>query len=133
MSGHQFLAKLIAQVPPPGVPMVRYAGVFSNAHHLRRRVVPEPELLEEKQLALFTPEGKPWSPLDQGLDDRPRRIAWAKLLARVFAIDVETCSRCGGHLRITAAVMDPDAIAAALRGARAPPAPSPPGQLPLLH
>ena len=83
--------------------MVRCAGAFSTAHHLRKRVVPEPEQVEEKQLAIFTPEGKPWSLL-QGLDDRPRRIAWAKLLARLFAIDVETCPRCGGRLRMTAAV-----------------------------
>ena len=34
------VAKLIALVPPPGVATVRYAGVFSNAHHLRAAVAP---------------------------------------------------------------------------------------------
>ena len=32
-----------------------------------------------------------------------------------MAIGVETCPRCGGRLRMTAVVVDPDAIAAALR------------------
>ena len=40
MSAEQFMAKLIALVPPPGVAMVRYAGVFANAHHLRGAVAP---------------------------------------------------------------------------------------------
>jgi hypothetical protein len=35
----------------------------------------------------------------------------------------------GGPMRIVRAVTDPDAIAADLHGARAPPRPSPPGQL----
>jgi hypothetical protein len=49
----------------------------------------------------------------------------------VFAIDVTTCP-CGGRLKILAAVLDPDEIAVHLHGARAPPRPSPPGQLSLL-
>jgi len=30
----------------------------------------------------------------------PRRIGWASLLARVFAIDVTVCSKCGGRMKI---------------------------------
>ena len=63
---------------------------------------------------------------------RPRRIAWAKLLARVFAIDITRCRKCGGRMRVLEVVSDADAIARILHGARAPPAPPPPGQLLLL-
>ena len=52
---------------------------------------------------------------------RPRRLAWADLLARVFAIDVTVCRRCGGRMRILEVVSDPDDIARVLHGARAPP------------
>jgi hypothetical protein len=62
---------------------------------------------------------------------RPRRIGWAKLLARVFALDTR-CRKCGGRMRVLEVVSDPDAIARILHGARAPPAPPPPGQLLLL-
>jgi len=34
-------------------------------------------------------------------------ITWAKRLKRVFAIDVETCSECGGAVRIIASIEDP--------------------------
>ena len=54
---------------------------------------------------------------------------WASLLARVFAVDVTVCSKCGGKMRILEVVTDPEVIAELLHGARAPPRPSPPGQL----
>ncbi len=56
---------------------------------------------------------------------RPRRLAWAELLRRVFAIDVLACPRCGGRLRLLAAIHSPDATRAILEclglPARAPP------------
>jgi len=39
----------------------------------------------------------------------PRRIGWASLLARVFAIDVTVCSKCGGRMKILEVVTDPAA------------------------
>ena len=62
----------------------------------------------------------------------PGRIRWATLLARVFKVDVSTCPRCQGPMRMLDAVTDPDKIALHLHGARAPPRPSPPEQLSLL-
>jgi len=32
---------------------------------------------------------------------------WAKRLKRVFDIDIETCSECGGDVRIIASIEDP--------------------------
>ncbi len=59
----------------------------------------------------------------------PRRIGWAHLLARVFAVDVTVCSKCGGRMKILEVVTDPGTIAERPHGARAPPRPCPPGQL----
>jgi len=44
----------------------------------------------------------------------------------------ESCRKCGGRMRVLEVVSDLDAIARILHGARAPPAPHPPGQLLLL-
>jgi hypothetical protein len=56
---------------------------------------------------------------------RPRRLAWADLLRRVFAIDVLECPRCGARTRLLAAIHPPDATSAILEcldlPARAPP------------
>ena len=41
----------------------------------------------------------------------PARISWARLLKRVFDIDVEHCPQCGGPLKIIAAIEDPTVIA----------------------
>ena len=52
---------------------------------------------------------------------RPRRIAWAKLLARVFEIDVTKCVQCGGRLAVVEVVKSPERIAMLLGKARGPP------------
>ena len=37
-------------------------------------------------------------------------MTWAQRLKRVFNIDVETCSECGGDVRIIASIEDPAVI-----------------------
>jgi len=56
---------------------------------------------------------------------RLRRIPWAHLLARVFAIDALRCPRCGQPMRILAAIQSPDAIRAILECLDLPPRPPP--------
>jgi len=69
----------------------------------------------------------------------PRHVAmtWARRLKRVFGIEIEACTRCGGKLAIIASIEEPEVIARILahletaaadqfqaelpRGARAPP------------
>jgi len=38
------------------------------------------------------------------LELKKKNIPWAWLLARVFNIDVETCIKCGGKMKIVAAI-----------------------------
>jgi hypothetical protein len=38
-------------------------------------------------------------------------MSWARLLKRVFDIDIEHCPHCGGILKIIAAIEDPAVIA----------------------
>jgi hypothetical protein len=39
------------------------------------------------------------------------RVSWARLLKRVFDIDIEHCLHCGGTLKIITAIEDPAVIA----------------------
>ena len=59
-------------------------------------------------------KGREASPDKQGEEKTPfeRRVAitWAQRLKRVFAIDVETCSECGGDVGIIASIEDPVVI-----------------------
>jgi hypothetical protein len=38
------------------------------------------------------------------------RLSWAKLLKRVFEIDIEHCPSCGGEIKIIAAILAASAI-----------------------
>jgi hypothetical protein len=44
------------------------------------------------------------------LELKKKNVPWARLLARVFNIDVGTCSKCGGKMKIIAAIEDPKVI-----------------------
>ena len=56
---------------------------------------------------------------------RPARISWARLLKRVFEIDLEQCPNCGGEIKIIAVIVDAPVIERILTHlgleARAPP------------
>jgi hypothetical protein len=47
---------------------------------------------------------------DQTPAERRASITWAQRLKRVFNIDIETCSKCGGDVRIIASIEDPAVI-----------------------
>ncbi len=53
------------------------------------------------------------------------RMSWSRLRKRVFDIDIEHCPKCGGRLKIIAAIEDPVVIVSILTHlglpARAPP------------
>jgi hypothetical protein len=124
-----FLRRLAWLVPPPWLNQTRYHGVLAPASKWRKEVVPEPEVkLDLDRHASLAPEAELHDLPPSGL-----RYDWAKLLARVWSIDVTTCPNCDGKVRIIAAIQKPDAIerilshlglpteAPKVRGARAPP------------
>lgn len=96
MTQLELLERLAAIVPRPRVHLTRFAGVFAPHYKHRAMVVPKPKA--------GTPELK--------TDDQPSksRISWARLLKRVFGIDVEICHLCGGQMKIIAAIEDPQVI-----------------------
>jgi hypothetical protein len=66
---------------------------------------------------------------------RPMRPGWAKLLKRVFNLDLEHCPNCGGELKIIAAILERASIEKIVTHlglqARAPPRAPARGQMPL--
>jgi hypothetical protein len=56
---------------------------------------------------------------------REGNYTWAQLMRRVFSVDVLLCDRCGGRMKIIAAIEQPDVIEKILRclglPSRAPP------------
>jgi hypothetical protein len=100
------MEKLAAIIPRPAVNLVSYHGVLAPHARWRPHVVsygrPAPDVNAR--------EREP-SPRTAGT---PGAWTWAALMRRVFDLDVLACPRCGGRLRVIAAVQDPLAVQAIL-------------------
>ena len=99
-----FLARLAALVPSPGVNLTRYHGVYAPNHRLRARIVPGQRGCGAADAA--------------GQDSAvPKHAAmtWAQRLKRVFGIEIESCEHCGGAVKIIASIEDPQVIGRILK------------------
>src|SRR5262245_19887918 len=96
LSPLELLEKLAALVPLPRVHLVRYGGCLAPHSHLREAIIPT-----LRQQGVDEPEASTASP----------RWSWARLLKRVFALDMARCPWCHeGTLRIIAAIMQGEVI-----------------------
>ena len=101
LSPVELLEKLAVLVPLPRVHLVRYGGCLAPHSHLRWAIIPTPRQqgVDEAQTETASPR---WS--------------WARLLKRVFALDMARCPWCQrGALRIIAAIMQGEVIRKILR------------------
>jgi hypothetical protein len=100
LSPLELLEKLAALVPLPHVHLVRYGGCLAPHSHLRGSVIPTPRQqgVDEET----APESPCWS--------------WARLLQRVFALDMGHCPWCQcGTLRLIAVITQGEVIRKILR------------------
>ena len=96
LSPVELLEKLAALVPLPRVHLVRYGGCLASHSHLRGAIIPTP-----RQQGID----------EEATDTRSPRWTWARLLKRVFALDMARCPWCQrGVLRIIAAITHGEVI-----------------------
>jgi hypothetical protein len=103
----ELMARLAALVPPPRMQLTRHHGVSAPHSELRAMATPA-----QRGMGAAKPPVAHQPP-------PPRHVAmsWAKRLKRVFGIEIDTCQRCGGNLKIIASIEQPEVPL----GARAPP------------
>ena len=103
MTPMEFMQRLAALVPRPRLHLIRFHGVLAPNARLRKAVVPVPPQTVITPAhagdCAYTPTGSAQS-----------RMIWARLLKRVFDIDIEHCPHCGGQLKLIAAIEEPAAI-----------------------
>jgi hypothetical protein len=112
MTPLEFMQRLAALVPRPRLHLTRFHGVLAPNAVLRAAVVPGPA--QDTSV-----------PSNEHAHGAPARMGWARLLKRVFDLDLEHCPQCGGAFRIIAAIEAPAVIVKILTHlglpARAPP------------
>jgi len=132
-----FIARLVAAIPPPRFHMLRFHGVLAPHCALRPLVVPKPATavpIAPLELALFEPPVASTPAVVADAESKePRykgRHPWSLLLRHAFAVDVTACAHCKGRMRLLQLCTTPAAIAPAMAraglGARPPPPPPPP-------
>ena len=112
MTPLEFMQRLAALVPRPRLHLIRFHGVLAPNAGLRAVVVPGPAQVTSV-------------PSDEHAHGALARMGWARLLKRVFDLDLEHCPQCGGNFKIIAAIEAPAVIVKILTHlglpARAPP------------
>jgi hypothetical protein len=98
----ELLEKLAALVPLPRMHLVRYGGCLAPHSHLRGAIIPTPRQQGMAAEAATVTASPRWS--------------WARLLKRVFALDMARCPFCQqGTLRLIAAITQGEVIRKILR------------------
>jgi Putative transposase len=96
MSPLEFMQRLAALVPRPRLHVIRFHGALAPHAKLRAAIVPIPAQTAHAADCAHAHGAR-------------ARMSWARLLKRVYDIDVERCE-CGGKLKIIAAIEEPAVI-----------------------
>ena len=111
------VSRLAAAVHPPKFHTVRFGGILAPHAQWRPFVIPPPT--PETATPPPTEAASHSQPMAKPKKPRPAThrcgyVPWHVLL-RQLGIDVETCPRCGGKMKVIALVRDPESIARYLR------------------
>ena len=88
-------------MPKPRVNLTRFHGVFAPNSKHRALVTPA----ERGRGSKANVSDEPHTPAERRVS-----MTWAQRLKRVFNIDIETCSACGGAMKVIACIEDPVVI-----------------------
>ena len=94
-----FLARVIAHIPPPRVHLIRYFAPLQQ-----RLAWPT-----AKGQGGVADAGAHEGSEDDGLTDaqrRARRREWARLIRRVYEVDPLVCPKCGGEMKIISVILE---------------------------
>jgi len=114
----ELMEKLAALVPYPRIHTIRFHGIMaphaknrSKVAKSRKDIREEAEKNIKKNNSAETPEVKEY------------KMTWARMLKRVFNVDVEVCSHCGGKTKIIGPVLEKSAVRKILKHSGADPDP----------
>jgi hypothetical protein len=83
----EFIARVTSHIPDKGQVMVRYYGLYANAHRGKVRKADRVPVL----LGMVEEEPRP----------APSK-GWAEMIRKIYEVDPMICPRCGGRMRVVA-------------------------------
>src|SRR5450432_266500 len=103
------ISRLATSVHPPRFHSVRYGGVLAPHSRWRSLIVPSPPPTAPSAPSARAEPGCHSPPRKDDESAKPpthrcRYRPWHELMRRCMKIDVETCGRCGGNMRLVALV-----------------------------
>ena len=105
LSPHELIEKLFSLFPQPRMHLVRYSGVLAPNAKMRSVIIPGLTRAQIKEKEKQEQEHK-----DSDENTSLKKSSPAKILARVFGIDVSKCTNCGGRMKIISSIKDPPVI-----------------------
>jgi len=91
----EFIARVTSHLPDKGQVMIRYYGLYSNAHRGKMRKAQQaanPFLIIEQEEPFVPSKG------------------WAEMIRKVYEVDPLICPSCGGKMLVIAFIEDPKII-----------------------
>jgi hypothetical protein len=88
---HIFIARVTSHIPDKGQVMVRYFGLYANAHRGKvKKASQSPTALRivEEELRRLPSKG------------------WAAMIRKVYEVDPMICSKCGGRMKVVAFITE---------------------------
>ncbi len=96
----EYVARVLAQIPPPRRHLVRYHGFYSNAARGKRRRDQAADIRHDT--AQTQPDPPPAT--------AAVRKRWADLLRRVYEVDPLVCPCCASTMRVVGFITEPGLI-----------------------
>jgi len=120
----EWLATMSSHVPDKGEQMVRYYGYYSNVSRGKRKKQDQDEWIP----CILEPEGS----------SKEYRKNWARLIQKIYEVDLLTCPKCQGRMKIIAFIEDEEVIEKILKHLglweiKARPPPKPKASLVTMH
>jgi len=117
----EFLVQLLQHLPDTRTRLIRRYGLYSSRSrgtwarkpHLVR-LAPD-EWRREHEQGFSVHLGDPVELSEDSVSARESRAAWARLLAKVYEVDVLRCPRCGSPMKVLAVITDPQQVGRILR------------------
>jgi ribosomal protein S27E len=91
----EFIARVTSHIPDKGQVMVRYYGLYANAHRGKVRKA--------------RPAAVPLRIVEGPLRRIPAK-GWAAMIRKVYEVDPMTCPRCGGRMKVVAFLTEPAVV-----------------------